>query len=107
MFKSCSLFPLLKKEVNWGQGTSHLMWHFLKLIIILQKYITVNSNSKRTSEVRLIDAHKPRARSFLDLHPLWPRRPGVEYFINHSTVCQTIHTFFKGVKRGWMLSRET
>lgn len=43
------------------------------------RYVTINSNSKRTSEVRLLDAQHPDAAPVL----LRRREPGVRYFVEH------------------------
>jgi oligopeptidase B len=50
-----------------------------------RRYAVVTSDSRMTSEVRLVDAHDPDAPPRL----VEPRRQGVEYFVDHHTAAVT------------------
>lgn len=54
-----------------GVGSSHS-----------EQWLMISASSKITSEVLVLDAHTP-TESF---HPVWPRREGVEYGIEHVIV---------------------
>lgn len=81
-----------------------------------RRFLTINCNSKRSSEVRVLDARNFSQKFFSEnstkkefsernfsgnfpLKPFWPRRDGVEYFINHGTVRERRREEENGIER--------
>ena len=53
---------------------------------MLKEYLTINCNSKTTSEVRLLKADKPQEAPQL----VMARQNGVEYFVEHGSVMSCV-----------------